>query len=225
MKKFLSFVVCAFFVLASTGICFATVENIPQPKNEVAERFSLGTEIVYYGYGDKHDDSEVKGTPMFKVVGEYSVNENIAVNTKIGIAETDVKDTDEGTNVLKLDIVPIELNLKLQLPMMDNQLIPYAGGGLAYNIVSADWHNDLKNELPPFGSMTVDAEDCWGGQLFAGIDYRPISCLGIYAEAGYSFAQTDVKYEINARPYYYESGTAELSLDSGFLGVGVKYLF
>ncbi len=224
MKKFFSFLVCALFVIVSVGICFAE-ENISQPKNEIAERFSLGTEIDYYAFGNKHDDSEVQGAPMIKIVGEYAVNENVAVNTKIGIASTDVKDTDEGTKVLKLDIIPIELNLKLQLPMMGNQLIPYAGGGLAYNIVSADWHNDLKNQLPPFGSRTLDAENCWGGQLFAGLDFRPAENWSLYAEAGYSWAQTDVKYEINARPYYYESGTAELSLDSGFVGAGVKYLF
>lgn len=224
MKKVLSFVLCAVFVFCATGICFAEVDSAKQ-KNEVAERFSLGAEVDYYAFGNKHDDSEVQSAPMIKIVGEYAATENVAVNMKVGIAETDVKDTDEGIKVLKLDIVPIELNLKLQLPMMNNQFIPYAGGGLTYNIVSADWHNDLKNQLPSFGNWSVEAEDCLGGQLFAGLDFRPANNWSLYSEAGYSWAQSDIKYEINARPYYYASGNKELSLDSGFIGVGVKYLF
>lgn len=229
MKKIFSLMVIACFVFVVTGggstNSFAAGNAYVKQQSEVAERFSLGAEIAYYAFGDEHDDSEVQGAPVFKIVGEYAVSENLAVNTKLGYISTDVEDAESGMNIAELYLVPLELNMQYQVSLLNNQLVPYIGGGIAYNFVGADVHNDLKSDLPSFASVSLDANNCWGGQLFIGIDYIPMDNLTLGVETGYSWAEADIDYSINALPYYSEAGTAEVSLDSWTIAANVAYRF
>ena len=190
-----------------------------------AQTYQIGADVAlkvqYFRLMDKdlHDFNAENG--IFVGIEAYKqlFAPNLYFGVETGWAGTNGDVTALGVNIdSEVTYVPIEFNAKYVIPL--SQCLNLSlGGGISYNFFNLDSTATINVFGTPFRtSLSVD-DWVFGGQFFAGLDYKFTQNL---------FAGIGVKYQLTEDLTFQTRGFAvetETSADNLRVGMQIGYMF
>jgi outer membrane protein W len=204
MKKIILLVLAVMLVFASTSFA--------------AEKYSLGMSNValkvdYLNFTeDVFDNVDLDQAIYVGLEGYYAIYPNLYLGMEAGWAGAENDDDIEGIDVdVDVQFIPVELNLKYAFEFAP-QWVGSLGAGVSYS------YFDIEAD-----GIDADADDwLFGGQVFAGIDYKFNEQWFVGIEGKYQFTEELEFDDLGDADVDVET---ETSADNWRVGAKIGYMF
>ncbi|MBI1869839.1 MAG: outer membrane beta-barrel protein [Chlamydiae bacterium] len=233
MKRYSGVFMMTLSVIISLGISKVWAEE-----NSLKERFYFEPEamVIVPGNDDENEElgkDELKPGPFIGSRIGFEVSPWTSLEFETGWAKIDEKF--EGEEVAELTMVPLFLNVKLDLTSGEARFSPYVyvGGGVIFNDYDLDISktieilNDILGvDLDSLGvTVSVDVGNAGAIQAGGGLLYRLNKNWSIFAEARYLHAQMDITATVATSDTEIQAILENEKLDMFIAGAGFRFNF